>query len=64
MNIIESEALELLEFYKIKKFVTDFCHSNGAKIKASQISVLTHSAISQWSLLRGFLSRMAPLVCT
>jgi len=39
MNIIESEALELLEFYKIKKYVTDFCHSNGAKNKASQISV-------------------------
>jgi DNA mismatch repair protein MutS2 len=39
MNIIESEALELLEFYKIKKCVTDFCHSNGAKNKASHISV-------------------------
>jgi len=39
MNIIESEALELLEFYKIKKYVTDFCHSNGAKNKASHISV-------------------------
>ncbi len=39
MNIIESEALELLEFYKIKKYVTDFCHSSGAKNKASHISV-------------------------
>ena len=39
MSIIETEALELLEFYKIKKYVTDFCHSNGAKHKASQISV-------------------------
>lgn len=39
MNTIESEALELLEFYKIKKYVTDFCHSNGAKNKASYISV-------------------------
>jgi DNA mismatch repair protein MutS2 len=39
MSIIETEALELLEFYKIKKYVTDFCHSNGAKHKVSQISV-------------------------
>jgi DNA mismatch repair protein MutS2 len=42
MNIIESEALELLEFYKIKKYVTDFCHSSGAKNKASQISVFAN----------------------
>jgi dsDNA-specific endonuclease/ATPase MutS2 len=33
MNIIESEALELLEFYKIKKYVTELCYSNGAKKK-------------------------------
>ena len=39
MNIIESEALELLEFYKIRKYVTNFCYSNGAREKASQISV-------------------------
>ena len=39
MSIIESEALELLEFYKIKKYVTEFCYSNGAKQKASHISV-------------------------
>lgn len=43
MNIIESEALELLEFYKIKKYVTDLCHSNGAKQKASHISVYEHN---------------------
>jgi DNA mismatch repair protein MutS2 len=42
MNIIESEALELLEFFKIKKYVTDFCHSSGAKNKASQISVFAN----------------------
>lgn len=42
MNIIESEALELLEFYKIKKYVTDFCHSSGAKNKASHISVFNN----------------------
>src|SRR4051812_27130619 len=41
MNIIESEALELLEFYKIKKYISDFCHSNSAKQKASHISVYT-----------------------
>lgn len=40
MSIIETEALELLEFHKIIKYVTDFCHSNGAKHKASQISVI------------------------
>ncbi len=39
MNTIEFEALELLEFYKIKKYVTDFCYSSGAKSKASQIFV-------------------------
>jgi DNA mismatch repair protein MutS2 len=39
MNIIESEALELLEFYKIKKCVTELCYSSGAKQKASHISV-------------------------
>jgi DNA mismatch repair protein MutS2 len=39
MNIIDSEALELLEFYKIKKYITNFCYSNGAKFKASHISV-------------------------
>ena len=39
MSIIETEALELLEFHKIIKYVTDFCHSNGAKHKASQIFV-------------------------
>lgn len=33
-------------------------------IKKHHKFLLTHSAISQWSLLRGFLSRMAPLVCT
>jgi len=42
MNIIETEALELLEFFKVKKYVTDFCHSNGAKHKASQISIFTN----------------------
>ncbi len=44
MKIIESEALELLEFYKIKKYVTEFCYSNGAKQKASQISVFEDNA--------------------
>lgn len=39
MNIIEPEALELLEFYKIKKNISDFCYSNSAKQKASHISV-------------------------
>ena len=40
MNIIESEALELLEFYKIKKYIADFCHSNTAKQKANQIAII------------------------
>ncbi|MES2515018.1 MAG: DNA mismatch repair protein MutS [Bacteroidota bacterium] len=39
MTIIESEALELLEFYKIKKYVTDLCFSKGAKQKATHLSV-------------------------
>jgi DNA mismatch repair protein MutS2 len=42
MNIIESEALELLEFYKIKKYISGFCYSSNAKHKASQISVYTN----------------------
>ena len=40
MKIIESESLELLEFYKVKKYVTDFCHSNGAKHKVTQLSII------------------------
>lgn len=43
MSIIESEALELLEFYKIKKYVTEFCYSAGAKQKASQLSVFENN---------------------
>ena len=43
MNIIESEALELLEFYKIRKYITNFCYSNGAKNKAAQISVFENN---------------------
>src|SRR6476661_475455 len=39
MSMIESEGLELLEFYKIKKYVTDYCYSYGAKEKASRIAV-------------------------
>ncbi len=39
MKIIASESLELLEFYKIKKHVSDFCFSEGAKNKASQINI-------------------------
>lgn len=42
MNIIGSEALELLEFYKIKKYISGFCYSNNAKQKASHISVYTN----------------------
>jgi DNA mismatch repair protein MutS2 len=43
MSIIEFDALELLEFNKIKKFVSDFCYSNGAKHKASSISVFDNN---------------------
>ena len=39
MAIIESEALELLEFNKIKKYVSDLCYSNAAKQKANHITV-------------------------
>ncbi len=39
MNIIDSEALELLEFQKIKKYINDFCHSHSAKQKATQIGI-------------------------
>ena len=40
MKIIESESLELLEFYKVKKYVTDFCHRNGAKHKVTQLFII------------------------
>lgn len=40
MKVIETEALELLEFEKIKKFVTDFCYSNAAKQRAIEIEVI------------------------
>lgn len=43
MSIIESKALELLEFYKIKKYITEFCYSSGAKQKASLISVFENN---------------------
>ncbi|MBC7695439.1 MAG: hypothetical protein H7141_08355 [Burkholderiales bacterium] len=47
MSIIESEGLELLEFYKIKKYVTDYCYCYGAKQKASQISIYEdHNALT------------------
>ena len=39
MNTIDSEALELLEFQKIKKYITDFCYSQSAKQKATQITI-------------------------
>ena len=61
MNIIESEALELLEFYKIRKFVTNFCYSNGAKQKASQINIIENNQnliveLNRVSELKGTLS--------
>lgn len=39
MKVIESEALGLLEFDKIKKYVADFCYSSAAKELATQIEV-------------------------
>lgn len=40
MNVVESEALDLLEFNKIKKLTADFCHSQAAKIRAREISII------------------------
>lgn len=37
MKVIEKEALGLLEFDKIKKYVADFCHSIAAKERSKQI---------------------------
>lgn len=56
MNIIEPEALELLEFYKIKKSISDFCYSNSAKQKASHISVY-----AQHDTLKTELNRVSEL---
>ena len=43
MNIIEAEALELLEFHKIKKYIADLCYCQASKNKASQLSVFENS---------------------
>ena len=43
MNIIEAEALELLEFHKIKKYIADLCYCQASKNKASQLSVFEDS---------------------
>lgn len=40
MKLIETEALELLEFDKIRKFVTDFCYSHAAKQRAKEIEII------------------------
>ena len=61
MNIIDSEALELLEFYKIKKYIANFCYSNGAKFKASQLSVFEDNEklfveLNRVSELKGIIS--------
>ncbi len=40
MPIIDNDSLDLLEFNKIKKQVTDFCYTNAAKQKATSISVI------------------------
>ena len=42
MNMIDVEALELLEFPKIKKHISDFCYSLAAKDKASQITIINN----------------------
>lgn len=39
MKVIETEAVGLLEFDKIKKYVADFCYSNAAKERSKQIEV-------------------------
>jgi DNA mismatch repair protein MutS2 len=52
MSIIESEALELLEFDRIKKYISDFCNSSGGKQKAAELTVYTESDELQISLHR------------
>jgi DNA mismatch repair protein MutS2 len=52
MNIIETEALELLEFPKIKKFIADLCYCHAAKHKASHISIYEDHEILKTELHR------------
>ncbi len=52
MKSIESEALELLEFPKIKKFIADLCYCHAAKQKASDISVYENNEILKKELYR------------
>ncbi len=42
MHIIDPEALELIEFPKIKKIIADLCYSRSAAYKAKTIDVYTN----------------------
>ena len=52
MKSIDSEALELLEFPKIKKFIADLCYCHAAKHKASHISIYENHEVLKTELYR------------
>jgi len=43
MTVIDTEALNLLDFHKIKNEISLFAHSDKAKQKAQQISVIPNT---------------------
>ena len=43
MTVIDAEALNLLDFHKIKNEISLFAHSDKAKQKAQQISVIPNT---------------------
>ena len=52
MMVIEEEALDLLEFDKVKKHVADFCFSLAAKHKANQVKIITDRQVLKTELNR------------
>lgn len=40
--MITPETIELLEFNKVKQYIIDFCHSNGARNYAMNISIINN----------------------
>lgn len=50
--VISGESLELLDFYKIKKLVADFCHSKPAYRRAEHMQIITDPEILTTELKR------------
>lgn len=62
MKSIDSEALELLEFPKIKKFIADLCYCHAAKQKALNILVYEDHEVLKTELHR--VAELHHLLCS